>query len=75
MWMIAVGPSELNKRLQQDAHAAILAFDRSKVLKVCWQSTASFCPIGSPIKSKIRFQVVELSISVPNDLGSIEQQW
>jgi len=46
--MIAVGPSELNKRLQQDAHAAILAFDRqqdahaailafdrSKVLKVC----------------------------------------
>ena len=30
MWAIAVGPSELNKHSHQDAHAAILACDRSR---------------------------------------------
>ena len=80
IWTIAVGPSELNKCSQQDAHAAILACDQSRVLKVCWQSTASFCPIGSPIKSEMQSQVAELSILVPtpsfhiNALGSTEQQ-
>jgi hypothetical protein len=79
--MIAVGPFELNKHSQQDAHAAILAFDRSRVLKVCVQllfvqlDLLSNKKIDSNLLSCQYLFLYDKTTDICVDaLGSIEQQ-
>ncbi len=78
--IIPCWPSALKRRSQQDAQAAILACDWSRLLNVSWQSIASSCPMGLPIKYEKQFHVTDLSTSGCNlslniaTRGSVEQQ-
>ncbi len=74
-------PLKLYRRSQQDAQVAISASDQSRSLNICWQSTVSSCPIGSPIKFEIGSHMAGVPTSDPNSSlniaahGLIEQQW
>ncbi len=73
-------PSALKKCSQQDAQAAILVCDWSRLLNVSWQSIASSCPMGLPIKFEMWFYMTDPSTSGCNlslniaTQGSVEQQ-
>ncbi len=73
-------PSALKRHSQQDAQAAILACDWSRLLYVSWQSIASSSPMGLPIKFEMQFHVTGpstsgcyLSLNIAMQ-GSVEQQ-
>ncbi len=69
----------LKRHSQQDAQAAILACDWSRLLNVSWQSITSSCPMRLPIKFEMRFHVTDPSTSGCNSSlniatrGSVEQ--
>ncbi len=56
-------PSTLKRRSQQDAQAAILACDCSRLLNASWQSIVSSCPMGLPIKFEMQFHMTDPSKS------------
>ncbi len=72
--------STLKRRSQQDAQAAILACDWSRLLNVSWQSMASSHLMRLPIKFEMQFHTTDLSTSGCNlslniaTRGSVEQQ-
>ncbi len=51
----------LKRHSEQNAQAAILACDWSRLLNVSWHSIASSCPMGLPIKFEMQFHMTDPS--------------